>query len=109
MCDIAREQDYTKLHNSAYCFNPKPCVNDGGEFQLASGGGFVNARRTDQNVLFVPAMPDTTVVTHFRKFMGSDGVERLWLSRNTTGTPVGGYVWDGVGEKVQITSEIFSS
>jgi hypothetical protein len=41
--------------------------------------------------------------------MGSDGVERLWLTKNTTGTPVGEDVWDGVGEKVEIISEIFSS
>jgi hypothetical protein len=40
--------------------------------------------------------------------MESDGLERLWLSKDTTGTLVGQYVWDGVGEKVLIISETTS-
>ena len=101
-------QDYTKLHNSAYCDKPKKCTNDGGEFLLDSSGKFTNARRSDQSHLFVPADPDSNEGTAFRKFMGSDGQQRSWLSKDTTGTLVGQYVWDGVGEKVLITSEIFS-
>ena len=75
---------------------------------LNSNGQYVNARRSDQSQLFVSADPDSNVGTAFRKFMGSDGQQRLWLSKDTAGTLVGQYVWDGVGEKVLITSEIFS-
>ena len=75
---------------------------------LNKNGLYVNARRSDQSRLFVPADPDSNEGTAFRKFMGSDGQQRMWLSKNTTGTLVGQYVWDGVGEKVLITSEIFS-
>jgi len=91
---------------AAFCDNAHNCVNDGGEFKLANGQ-FVNAKRTetDEDISFVPANY-TTIATPFRKFMGSDGLERLWLTKSTTGTLVGEYVWDGEGEKVQITSEI---
>ena len=99
-------QDYTKLH-SPFCENARNCANDGGEFQLENGQ-FINAKRTDENLSFVSADSDSNVGTGFRKFMGSDGVERLWLSKDTTGTLVGQYVWDGVDKKVLITSEIFS-
>ena len=75
---------------------------------LNSNGQFVNARRSDQSHLFVSADSDSNEGTAFRKFMGSDGQQRIWLSKDTTGTLVGQYVWDGVGEQVLITSEIFS-
>ena len=100
-------QDYTKLHNSAFCQNAHLCTNDGGEFRLANGN-FANARRTDENLSFKSVDSDPNVGTGFRKFMGSDGQERLWLSKDTTGTLVGQYVWDGEGEKVLITSEVSS-
>ena len=79
-------------------------------FRLVNGN-FVNARRadSDENLSFVSADSDINVGTAFRKFVGSDGHERLLLSKDTTGTLVGQYVWDGVGEKVLITSEILSS
>ena len=69
---------------------------------------FVNARRTDENPSFQSADSDSNVGTGLRKFMGKDGETRLWLATggDTTNTPVGQYVWDGVGEKVLITHEI---
>jgi hypothetical protein len=60
------------------------------------------------NGQFANADSDPNAGTTFRKFMGSDGLERLWLSKDTTGTLVGKYVWDGTNEAVQITSEISS-
>ena len=97
-------QDYTKLHNSNFCDNASLCTNDGTEFKMVNN--FVNARRTDENLAFESVDSESNVGTGFRKFMGSDGQERLWLSKDTTGTLVGQYVWNGVDKKVLITSEV---
>lgn len=97
-------QDHAKLHNSGFCENAQNCANDGGEFRLANGQ-FVNGKRTDKIFSFVSADSNSNVGTPFRKFMGSDGIERLWFNEGSTGTIVGHYVWDGMNEKVLITSE----
>lgn len=98
-------QNYTKLHNSPYCLNAENCLPDGFEFTLVNQN-FVGARRSDE--LFVPAYPESNASVRgpFRKFMGLDGQERLWISSDLNGTLVGEYVWNGIGEKVLITSEI---
>ena len=53
----------------------------------------------------ISADSDSIVGSRFRHFMGSDGVQRLWLDEDTNGTLVGQYVWDGVSEKILIISE----
>ena len=91
--------------------NPHVCDNDGGQFTLNPDGQYVNTRRSEGNLSYVSADAVSTtgnVSNGFRTFMGSDGVERLWLSRDTNGTLVGQQVWDGVDAKVMIVSEIFS-
>ena len=105
------EQNYIKLHSPFCQENARHCVNDGGEFHLENGQ-YISAhwQRTRRENLSYNSTDsaDSNVGTGFRKFMGSDGVKRLWLSKDTNGTLVGQYVWDGVGEKVLITSEISS-
>ena len=88
--------------------NPHVCINDGSEFMLGPDGQYVNSRRSEGNLSYVLADAVSTAGNGFRTFMGSDGVERLWLSRDTNGTLVGQQVWDGVDAKVMIVSEIFS-
>ena len=55
---------------------------------------------------FVLTDSDSIVGSGFRHFMGSDGHRHLWLGEDTNGTIVGSHVWDGVGEKVLIVSEV---
>ncbi|MCJ1470175.1 hypothetical protein MMC07_008820 [Pseudocyphellaria aurata] len=43
----------------------------------------------------------------FRRFMGGDGVERLWLSHDRNGTLVGQEVWSDEHGTVVITHEVF--
>ena len=75
---------------------------------MVNGNNFVNARRIDENLSFKSVDSDSNVRTSFRRFMASDGEERLWLAspRDTTDTPVGRYAWNGMDEKVKIISEI---
>ena len=95
---------YTKLHNSPFCANAVDCVNDGREFAMVSGK-FVNARRTDESS-FISAHADSNIGTPFRRFMASDGQERVWLTKNTNDTLVGQFVWDRESGMVLVTSEI---
>ncbi|KAA8913465.1 deoxyribonuclease NucA/NucB-domain-containing protein [Sphaerosporella brunnea] len=89
---------------AAFCANAGNCQNDGWEFKLQSGS-FVNAR--DENNGFVPADSSKPGGSPFRKFMGEDGVERLWITKDPSGTIVGDHVWNGEGKKVMIVSEVF--
>lgn len=89
-----------------YCKNAQLCKNDGSEFKL-SKGQFVNAKnRRDVEVGFVPEIGDGPT-SPFRKFMGEDGVERLWLSKDRNGTLVGTEVWDDETTSTKIAYEIF--
>lgn len=95
-----------------YCENAQDCTNDGNQFIL-SNGQFVNNRRmSHRRGADAPVTPNFTLNkgvatgSSFRKFMGEDGSERLWLSNDKTGTLVGKTVWtEGKGE-VKIIKEI---
>lgn len=90
---------------AAYCDNAQHCNNDGGEFRL-SNGGFVNAKtRRDNEPYFTPEV-GTGGKSPFRKFMGHDGIERLWLSNDRNGTIVGQEVWSEEFGTVKISHEI---
>ncbi|MCJ1260600.1 hypothetical protein MMC22_000462 [Lobaria immixta] len=70
---------------AVYCDNAQHCNNDGGEFRL-SKGGFVYAKtRRDNEPYFTPEV-GTAGKSPFRKFMGHDGIEQLWLSNDRNGT-----------------------
>ena len=89
-----------------YCENANLCKNDGSEFKLANGK-FVNAKnRRDLDAGFAPETSDGPK-SPFRKFMGEDGVERLWLSSDRIETIVGKEVWSDETTSTKISHEIF--
>ena len=92
---------------SRYCENKPNCANDGGEFKL-SGSSFTNAK-VRRDLSEFETFNDTESAlpsTGFRKFMGEDGVERLWLSTNQEVTVVGRDIWGEEGGS-KITHELF--
>lgn len=89
-----------------FCENANLCKNDGSEFKLANGK-FVNAKnRRDLDAGFAPE-DSAGPKSPFRKFMGEDGVERLWLSSDRNGTIVGKEVWSDETSSTKISHEIF--
>jgi len=95
-----------------YCQKKPNCKNDGGEFTF-TGKDFVDANSKHKRDLTSSAsfrtLRDTATnatALGLRKFMGSDGVERLWLGTSRTGTLVGQEVWNAESGLVQITHEI---
>ena len=89
-----------------YCENANLCKNDGSEFKLYNGK-FVNAKnRRDLDAGFALETSDGPK-SPFRKFMGEDGVERLWLSSDRNGTLVGEEVWSDETSSTKISHEIF--
>lgn len=88
-----------------FCENANLCKNDGSEFKL-SNGKFVNAKnRRDLDVGFAPETSEGPNGP-FRKFMGEDGVERLWLSSDRNGTIVGKEVWSDETSSTIISHEV---
>lgn len=93
------------IWSRAFCTNARNCNNDGGEFRL-SNGAFVNAKtRRDNEPYFTPEV-GIDGKSPFRKFMGHDGIERLWLSNDQNGTIVGHEVWSKEFGTVKISHEI---
>ncbi|CCX12486.1 deoxyribonuclease NucA/NucB-domain-containing protein [Pyronema domesticum] len=90
-----------------YCENARLCRNDGFEFK-AQRRGFINARAEDDGFSAADTNDNFEGVP-FRKFMGNDGVERLFLSNvnDPKSTIVGETITDGEGKEVKITSEVF--
>ncbi|KAL9120584.1 MAG: hypothetical protein Q9187_002862 [Circinaria calcarea] len=91
---------------AAFCDNAQNCVNDGGEFRLFNGA-FVNAKNRRDDEAFFTREVGVAGKKPFRKFMGEDGVERLWLSKDQNGTIVGEEVWGEETGTVKISHEIF--
>lgn len=88
-----------------YCEKANLCKNDGGEFKL-SNGKFVNAKnRRDIEADFIDEI-GTGPKSPFRKFVGEDGVERLWLSSDRNATLVGTEVWSDETSSTIISHEI---
>ncbi|MCJ1467188.1 hypothetical protein MMC07_005811 [Pseudocyphellaria aurata] len=91
-----------------YCEHAQRCRNDGGEFKLSNRRQFINAKnRRDENVQFVDEEDNEAGKSPFRRFMGDDGLERLFISNDRNETMVGEEIWGENDSTVVITHEIF--
>jgi hypothetical protein len=100
-----------------YCEDASDCTNDGDQF-IYQNGQFIDNRR--MRIRGMSREEKKRAVTEtgfelnngtankspFRKFLGEDGSERLWLSNDKVGTLVGKTVWSQAKGEVKIIKEI---
>ena len=89
-----------------YCEHAQQCTNDGSEFKLKNGN-FVNAKNRRDTEVHYTAEVGVPGKGPFRKFVGHDGIERLWISNDRNGTIVGEEVWSDEHGSVIISHEVY--
>ncbi len=101
-----------------YCEDASDCTNDGDQFIYQNGQFVDNRRMRNRGVPREKREPDAAGYTKFklnngtagsspfRKFLGEDGSERLWLSNDKEGTLVGQTIWSKTKGEVKIIKEI---
>ncbi|KAF2669835.1 hypothetical protein BT63DRAFT_454015 [Microthyrium microscopicum] len=89
-----------------YCEQTLNCVNDGGEF-IYDGTRYTNAKVKKSLPGFEYAQVNRNAErSSIRKFVGEDGVERLWLTPGNRSTLVGEKVWNEKHGMLSISSEV---
>lgn len=89
-----------------YCEHAQQCTNDGSEFKLQNGN-FINAKNRRDIEASYTVEVGVPGKGPFRKFVGHDGIERLWLSNDRNGTLVGEEVWSDEHGTVTISHEVY--